>query len=665
MRDAVAYDALIVVTPQDFERTLPGRDRLLEYLPAENIYFVGSDKVGELLRSENRGERARFINEDSLVPFDDVYAVVEDIMKDMLAGRKLPRGVVGWYYQQFLKLEYARRCDKEYYFMWDGDTVPCGPFSMFADDRKTPYLDTKMEYHHEYFETLAKLFNGAKKVIAPSFISEHMLMRTDIMKAMLDDIEANDELEGKTFYEKILRAIPAHKMQDASFSEFETYGTYVALKYPTAYRLREWHSFRLGAEFFHPEQMTDEDYAWLNKDFQAISFEKNQTVREDHEGLFTNPRYREKLSAGQMLVIAQEEFSEGYKEEWNTFSPESVQIDKQNVLSAYSAGESGNWNAMYDALKKGISDNYKNYELYVLLGEYYLLTDGNPDKTYLCYENALLYCTDANDRKQIEEMMENLKDNHEISVKPLSFVIVSWNNKDIMEDCIRSIRRNTHENAREIVVVDNASTDGITSWLEGQLDVKLIKNTENLGFGKGCNQGLDASSKENDIFFLNNDTIVTPNSIFWLRMALYDRNLDENGKIAAGCCTNYEGSGQPPLKSFETMKEYLAFANENNVLTDAPYEERTWLSGFALAFRRKVLDEVGGFDLRYGMGYFEDTDLCESARRAGCKLVMCRNSYIYHYGSKSFGLQYEKAQELVLENQKKFIEKWGYDPYQA
>lgn len=663
MRDVVAYDALIVVTPQDFERTLPGRDRLLEFLPAENIFFVGSEKLGELLLSENRGERVKFINEDSLVPFDDVYAIVEDIMKDILAGRKLPRGVVGWYYQQFLKLEYSRHCDKEYYFMWDGDTVPCGSFSMFTPDGKIPYLDTKMEYHQEYFETLAILFNGAKKVIAPSFISEHMLMRTDIMKAMLDDIEANEELEGKTFYEKILRAIPPHKMQEASFSEFETYGTYVALKYPTAYRLREWHSFRLGAEFFHPEKMTDEDYAWLYKDFQAISFEKNQTVREDHEGLFTNPRYREKLSAGQMLAIAQEEFSEGYKEEWNTFSQESAQIDKQNVLNAYSAGESGDWKAMYDALKKGISDNYKNYELYVLLGEYYLLTEGNPDKTYLCYENALLYCTDANDRKQIEGMMENLKANHEISVKPLSFVIVSWNNKDIMEDCVRSIRRNTHDKAREIVVVDNASTDGITAWLEGQLDIKLIKNSENLGFGKGCNQGLEASSKENDIFFLNNDTIVTPNSIFWLRMALYDKNINENGKIAAGCCTNYEGSRQPALKTFDTMREYLAFADENNILLDNPYENRNWLSGFALAFRRSVIDKTGGFDPIFGMGYFEDNDLCQRAKAIGAKMVMCRNSYIYHYGSKSFGLQFEKAQELVLENRDRFIAKWGFDPY--
>ena len=663
MQDVKNYNALIVVTPQDFERTRPGRDRLIEYLPAEKIFFVGSSEVGEMLEQEGRGDRVGFINEDDLIPFDAVYSVMEAIMKDILAGRKLPRGVVGWYYQQFLKMEYSKRCEEQYYFMWDGDTVPCKRFSMFADDGETPYFDLKQEYHAEYFDTISALFPGMKKVIGPSFISEHMLMDASIMREMIAEIEKNTILPGESYYEKILWSIPAEKMQDSSFSEFETYGTCMAVKHPEKYRLREWHSFRLGAEFFHPEAMSDEDYEWLGKDFGAISFEKNQSVREDNEGLFTNPRYREKLSARKMLEIVQEEFTEGYKEEWNTFSTEEADRDRENVLTVYDAGQRQAWDEMYAALKKGIKDNYRNYELYVLLGEYYLLAHNNPDKTYLCYENAIHFCTDANDKKQISDMIKLLQEKFEINVKPISFVIVSWNNREIMEDCIRSIRRTVPVNAREIIVTDNASTDGIADWLKGQLDIRLIQNTENVGFGKGSDQGLEIASKGNDIFFLNNDTIVTPNAIFWIRMALYDTDIEATGKVAAGCCTNYEGSKQPPLQTFDTLKEYLLFAEKNNCVMDDPYEGRSWLSGFALAFRRSLIDETGGFDLAYGMGYFEDTDLCERAKRAGAKLVMCKNSYIYHYGSKSFGLQYEKAQELILENRKIFIDKWGYDPF--
>lgn len=664
MSEPKEYDVLVIVTPQDFQRTIYGRKRLIECLPVRRVIFVGNNELGCLIKEENLGDKVRFLNENDLIRFDSVYSVVEDVMSDFLKGRKLPRGVVGWYYQQFLKMEYARHCTDEYYLVWDGDTVPTKELTMFAEDRVTPFLDVKQEYHAEYFDTLYKILPGFKKVIGPSFISEHMLINCEIMKAMLDDIENDYMITRKVcevqFYEAIIRRINAEKMQDASFSEFETYGTYVALKYPGKYRLREWHSFRLGAEFFHPEAMSESDYEWLAKDFQAISFEKNQSVREDHENLFNNKEYQGKISARKMLEIAQEEFTEGYKEEWNTFSDDAIVMDRENVLKAYDAGQNQDWTAMYEAIELGLKDNFKNYELYILLGEYYLLTEGNVNKTYLCYENALHYCSDANDRKQIEGMISGLSEQYDITVKPLSFVIVSWNNRDIMEDCIRSIRRTVPLSAREIIVVDNASTDGITEWLKGQLDVRLICNVENVGFGEGSNQGLEIAFEGNDIFFLNNDTIVTPNAVFWLRMALYDSDSDY---VAAGCCTNYEGSKQPPIQMFDTLQEYLRFADINNVLMDDPYDERKWLSGFALAFRRTVLDEIGGFDLRYGMGYFEDTDLCERARRAGCVLRMCKNSYIYHYGSKSFGLQYEKATELVLTNRQRFIDKWGYDPY--
>lgn len=664
MADIREYDVLVVVTPQDYQRTVYGRKQLLDCLPVRKIFFVGSEELGKLVEAEKLGDRVGFINENELIPFEDVYDAVSKVMEQYLSGRKLPRGVVGWYYQQFLKMEYARRCADEFYMVWDGDTVPTAAFSMFADDGMTPFLDLKQEYHAEYFDTLGKILPGIRKVIGPSFISEHMLIDSKIMKDMLVEIEQNhksDTGEEVSFYEAIIKAIPAEKMQDASFSEFETYGSYVALKNPARYRLREWHSFRLGAQFFHPEQISASDYEWLSKDFQAISFEKNQSVRADHENLFNNPAYQSKLTARQMLQIAQEEFTEGYKEEWNTFSDESIVRDRQNVMDTFEAGQKQDWPVMFELLKKGLKDNYRNYELYIMLGEYYLLTEGNADKTYLCYENALHHCTDANDRKQISEMLEGLKRDYELRIKPLTFVIVSWNNNDLMQDCIRSIRRTVPISAREIVVVDNASSDGITDWLSSQLDVKLIKNTENAGFGKGSNQGLEAAAEGNDIFFLNNDTIVTPNSVFWLRMALYDSDGD---MIAAGCCTNYEGSNQPPVETFDTLKEYLLFSDTNNIPMDEPYDERPWLSGFALAFRRPVLEKIGGFDLRYGMGYFEDTDLCESARRAGCILRMCRNSYIYHYGSKSFGLQYEKAKDLIIDNRSKFIEKWGYDPYE-
>lgn len=308
------YNALIIVTPDDYKRVSVCHKRQIELLPARKIIFIGSEEVGRLLEEEKLGEKADFINENDVVSFQEVYDVITDIMAPILAGRPLPRGIAGWYYQQFIKMSYAKICDDDYYLIWDGDTVPCGEFSMFSDEG-TPYLDVKHEYHEEYFNTLAKILPGMKKVIEPSFISEHMLMKKDIMNEVIEAIDSNEKLVGNTYWEKILRCIPIDKIQSNSFSEYETYGTFVALRHTFDYRIRDWRSFRMGGEFFDPYTITERDYNWLKKDFFAISFEKGQFVRDDHKNLFDNPKYQEKLSALQMLLIAQEEYKEGYKEQ--------------------------------------------------------------------------------------------------------------------------------------------------------------------------------------------------------------------------------------------------------------------------------------------------------------------------------------------------------------
>lgn len=365
------FDTIVVITPKDFLRLRSNYTRLIKWLPHGRIIFIGNEEVGRLVKElagellpdiDNTvndgsgkeasttvvyGSRLGFVNENDVLPFIDVHRVMAAKMEPLLKGRELPRGITGWYYQQFLKMEYSRICtqksdplhneennpprDKEcveeykiedinnegyktaYYMSWDGDTVPCKEVVMFNDEGK-PYLDLKHEYNELYFTTMGKLIPGLGKFIEPSFISEHMLFRCDIMKRLINKIEANDTIPGRRFYEKIINCIPLEDIQGNGFSEFETYGSFVCLTSPQAYKLREWHSFRLAGEFFDPETISDDDYEWLSHDFDAVSFEKGMTVREDHKNLFDNKEYQSKLSAGQMLKIAQEEFKDGYIE---------------------------------------------------------------------------------------------------------------------------------------------------------------------------------------------------------------------------------------------------------------------------------------------------------------------------------------------------------------
>lgn len=97
-----------------------------------------------------------------------------------------------------------------------------------------------------------------------------------------------------------------------------------------------------------------------------------------------------------------------------------------------------------------------------------------------------------------------------------------------------------------VIVVENASKDKSVAWMKQQKDIKLLCNKENSGFPMGCNQGIRMAEKESDILLLNNDTIMTPNALFWLRMALY-----ENDQVGStGSVSNYVTNGQAVIGQY-------------------------------------------------------------------------------------------------------------------
>ena len=324
----VKFDTLVVITPRDCARLIRLYPRLTENIPNGKIIFVGARDVFKVLEEAGElGDRIAFLDENDVIRFDDVHRCIEKKMHNILAGRELPRGITGWYYQQFIKMQYSAMCRDDYYLVWDGDTIPCRVLKMFDDATGQPYFDVKHEYHKYYFDTISVLLNGMEKVISQSFISEHMIISSKIMKEMILDIEGNNAIEGVYFWEKIINAIPEERIQESAFSEFETYGTYTAIKHTSAYRLRDWHSFRQGGEFFSIDTISDRDFKWLANDFDAISFEKGHSVREDNANLFDNPFYQEKLTPKQMLQAAQQEYKEGYKEYWSDDDPNDMSND--------------------------------------------------------------------------------------------------------------------------------------------------------------------------------------------------------------------------------------------------------------------------------------------------------------------------------------------------
>lgn len=324
------------------------------------------------------------------------------------------------------------------------------------------------------------------------------------------------------------------------------------------------------------------------------------------------------------------------------------------VLAATIFFETGNLAGAERMVHKGLALNPENYELYLILGQIYL--NSNVNQAFLCFENAEFFCTDENDKQIIIEFKEHAAANPLCKVNKTAFVILSYNDCELLMGCIESIRKYNLPSSYEIIVVDNASTDSSVAWLKEQKDIKLLCNTENKGFPEGCNQGVKLSSPEADILFLNSDTVVYQNSIFHLRMCLYS----DAAVGAAGSVTNYAGNRQMVKCSCTTDDEYESLAREINSNWEQRYSVRLFLIGFAMLVKRRVLDEIGLFDVRFSPGQYEDEDMGLRICQAGYRCVLCNNSFIRHYGGGN-GKNAAVWKSVFWRNEKYLHEKWGFE----
>lgn len=303
-------------------------------------------------------------------------------------------------------------------------------------------------------------------------------------------------------------------------------------------------------------------------------------------------------------------------------------------------------------ISEGLKINPKNYELYLLLGNYYAAV--NMDQAYLCYENAAFYCNNEQDMETIQSFRHAAKKSGNITVHPCSIVILSYNTLDMLQECLSSIAANNPLSAFEIIVVDNHSTDGSAQWLRTKEEYKLRLNEENAGFPLGCNQGIEMADKDNDIFLLNSDTIVPPNALFWLRMGMY-----ENEKVGAtGSVSNQASNNQIIWKDY-SKEEWLNYALTNNIPMDYPYEKKRYLMGFAMLIKRSALERVGMLDVRFSPGTYEDNDYGVRLQLAGFSTILCKNSFIFHYGHSS-GNNTSIWDSVSSANWNKFLDKWGF-----
>ena len=183
------YDLVIIIKDLNiFERN---RDYYKKFLNYDKIVVISPLNTKNMIKDDNS---VLFISEDSLIPKQKINEFLRK-MKSISTKRDC------WYEQQFLKMAYSRICKSEYYLIWDGDTIPIKYIKMFENGK--PIFDMKTEHHVPYFKTMNIIIPGLK-FANKSYISEHMLIKTQFMKNLLDRLESNTKLSGKIFWEKYL-----------------------------------------------------------------------------------------------------------------------------------------------------------------------------------------------------------------------------------------------------------------------------------------------------------------------------------------------------------------------------------------------------------------------------------------------------------------------------
>jgi GT2 family glycosyltransferase len=224
---------------------------------------------------------------------------------------------------------------------------------------------------------------------------------------------------------------------------------------------------------------------------------------------------------------------------------------------------------------------------------------------------------------------------------PVSVIIVNWNTGNLLSRCLQCIDADPADLPLEVIVVDNASSDDSLSLLREQFPtVRVIANSDNVGFAKAVNQGIRAAQGEY-FLLLNSDAFIYPGALNALWQAMEAR--PETG--AAGCHLVYEdGRLQRSCFAFPTLwteswrclgldrffpKSHIFGAYQMTYWDLDDSREVDCIMGACLLIRRETLDEIGLLDERFFM-FSEEVDLCYRMKQAGWKVFFVHDATATH-----------------------------------
>lgn len=266
------------------------------------------------------------------------------------------------------------------------------------------------------------------------------------------------------------------------------------------------------------------------------------------------------------------------------------------------------------------------------------------------------YAADQTWTHRVSDLISHVESS--VDEPTVSIIVVTYNNLELNKACLESLDQNNCYDHAEIIVVDNASSDGTPELLQGWADGarrSVILNKENKGFAAANNQGLAAASGDY-LIMLNNDTYVTPG---WIRSLLNYLRRDPTIGIIGPVTNNIGNEARIDIK-YESMDEMMTMAARYTRRNLGKLFTLRTAAFFCVMLPRAVYEKVGPLDEAFGVGWFEDDDYCRRVEKEGWRVVCAEDVFIHHHHSATFDkLKHAEREALFAKNKAIYEEKWG------
>lgn len=247
----------------------------------------------------------------------------------------------------------------------------------------------------------------------------------------------------------------------------------------------------------------------------------------------------------------------------------------------------------------------------------------------------------------------------------LSIAIVSWNTKKILCDCLTSLYEHTMDIEFEVIVVDNASSDGTPDTIRKAFpQVKVIDSGANLGFAKANNIALESACGRH-FLLLNPDTIVIDNSLKYM-VDFLDEDPVKRGAVGP-CVLNDDKTLQQSWAKLPTflseargvLDRTLCDGTAPNTVADVKNRNPFkcgWIGGCCMMVTKNAINKIGKMDEQIFM-YSEETDWCKRLWDCNFEVWLNTKATIIHYGGKSSEQASERAKKQLIKSKMYYFEK--------